>query len=67
MTRIGTEDNRTLLNRFRHVVNRGWYVTSREGVLGPYLARQEAVLKLENHKKVQIYSESRYEERAVVY
>jgi len=59
MTRIGTENNRTLLNRFRHVVDHGWYVISREGMLGPYLGRQEAVTILEQHKKVQLYSESR--------
>jgi hypothetical protein len=59
MTRIGTENNRTLLNRFRHVVDHGWYITSREGVLGPYLVRQEAVTVLDQHKKVQLYNESR--------
>ena len=59
MTRIGTEHNRTLLNRFKHGVNHGWYVVSREGMLGPYLIRQEAVSVLEHHKKIQLYNETR--------
>lgn len=57
MNRSGTEQGRFLLNRFRHVVNRGWYVESREGMLGPFILREEAVNLLEQHKKIQLSNE----------
>jgi hypothetical protein len=42
---------RRALNRF-YLQEDGWYVQSREGLLGPFSRREDAVAHLERHKRL---------------
>ncbi|MCC6206895.1 MAG: hypothetical protein IT488_01900 [Gammaproteobacteria bacterium] len=50
MNGIARSTRRQTLNRY-YLKNGKWYVESREGVLGPFVRREEAVAHLEKHKR----------------
>lgn len=50
---------RRALNRF-FLRDEGWYVQSREGLLGPFARREDAAAQLERHKR--LHSQSRDDE-----
>lgn len=43
------KEKRCSLNRYFHIVNKGWYAESREGHLGPYMSYGEAKDSLRHH------------------
>ncbi len=42
MVLVRCRENRRSLNRLEHVARRGWYVATREGMLGPFFFYDEA-------------------------
>ena len=50
MSGIVRSTRRQTLNRY-YVKDGKWYVETREGILGPFVRREEAVASLEKHKR----------------
>ena len=45
LSRAGKE-HRVNTERYFHVMGQGWYVFTREGVGGPYIERNQAIIKI---------------------